>query len=118
MLADLLVLLWVTTLVFTILAIIYPQRFFLLLIPFFLWNVLGMAMSDIVYIGYGSMNIITQEYKLGDPYHPTWQIWVFHGIGIIFLIYAVGTYFQMASIDLRKIGEHKRVDTIIGRPEG
>ena len=77
-----------------------------------------MAVSDIVYIGYGSMNIITQEYKLGDPFMPTWQIWVFHGIGIIFLVYAVGTYYQMAALDLRKIGEHQKVDTIIGRPEG
>jgi hypothetical protein len=75
-----------------------------------------MAMANVVYIGYGSMNIITQSYELGDPEHPTWQIWVFHGIGMMFLVYAIGTYFQMASIDLKNIGDHKRVDTIIGRP--
>jgi len=118
MLLEAFILLWITTLVFTTLSIIYPQRFFLLLIPFALWNVMAMACTQIYYIGFGSTNPIFYSIELGDPQHPTFLMWIFHGIGVIFLVYAVGTYFQMAAHDLRKIGERKTLDTIIGRPHG
>jgi hypothetical protein len=117
MLVEVWTLLFLATLVFTILSIIYPQRFFLLIIPFILWNVLGLCAASLCYIGFGSLNPIKQCYEIGDPEHPEWQLWIFHGIGMIFLVYAVGTYFQMAALDLKRIGNHERLDTIIGRPE-
>jgi hypothetical protein len=99
MLVELYVMMWVTVLIFTVFALMWPERLFFPLFSAFLWWTFSSLSNQISYIGMGSVNAITQAYVIGDPIGgdvgiPVYLPTVFQRIGLVMFIYGVGVLFM------------------------
>ena len=102
-------------LVFTIASFIWPKTLYLPIICFIYWNVLGLLLGDgLTFVGFGSVNIITQTYALGDPFLPAYTIWLFHGLGMIMLVYGVGMLWGDAYDTTQRLFKGQQPNTIRG----
>jgi hypothetical protein len=99
MLVELYMLLWITALLFTVCSFVWRGQLFFPLICFLLWNVLAVFSTSIEFIGFGSTGVLPIYSKqMGDP---SWEwmtglAWVFHGMGVAMLLFAIVDTFLVA----------------------
>jgi hypothetical protein len=109
---ELYLMLWLTTLVFTIASFIWKEILFFPILSFVLWNVLALLSGDITYVGFGSQAVIAQTYEGGDPEIGYSLIYLMHGIGVMMLLYGFGNLWGQARKDINDGFSGKRRDTI------
>jgi hypothetical protein len=109
---ELYLMLWLTTLVFTIASFIWRDILFFPVLSFALWGCLALLSGDITYVGFGSVNVISQTYKGGDPEIGYQLIRIMGGVSIMMLLYGFGNLWGKARKDLNDGLSGKRRDTI------
>lgn len=106
--ATMLFLLWVTSLIFTIAALLLPEQFTISIICFILWNSLAILCTNTLFIGFGSQNAIPYSLELGDN-NDHMLIWIFHMLGIFMFIYGFGNLMSASK---------KSMDQVDNAPHG
>jgi hypothetical protein len=100
MLYEMYLLFWVMCIVFTM-ACFQPQnrgQLFFPLITFLLWQSLAVFGTEIDFIWAGSINVVEAHQAMGDPGYE-WLIglsYVFHGIGLVMLLFGLYDTFIVA----------------------
>jgi len=94
---TLLILQWVTALIFTICAFTFKREYYFSLFAGFFWLTTAYSMVQIHYVGFGSTNIIIYDHELGDWYGDIglyWLTWANFIMMMILTFYRVITNFR------------------------
>jgi len=96
------ILLWITSLVFTVCSFVKDWRKLMIfpLLAGVFWNVTALSLTQIHYVGYGSTNIIIYSHELGDWSGDVGLMYLCHGVGVIMLVFALYNGLLVAKGDL------------------
>ncbi len=112
------VLLWLTSLVFTISSFVKDWRKLMIfpLLAGICWNVTALAFVQVHYVGYGSTNIIIYTHELGDWSGDIGLIYLMHGVGVIMLAFAIynGLLVAKGDLDIVEKGEAYKWEKLNG----
>lgn len=101
------VLFWLTSIVFTILALHYnrsgdkEKHPVLWILCFVLWNATAISTQQVHYVGYGSQNIIVYDHEMGDWSGDLGIIYMLHGVGVFCLLYFFYTMLRLSKEELQ-----------------
>jgi hypothetical protein len=105
---EMYMMLYLTALVFTVASFIWSDKLFIIILCFVLWESTAVMGMSITYVGFGSQNIITQTYSLGDPNLPIGTAYPAIGMGIMMLVYGFGTMWGQAHDDMNALFTGRR----------
>ena len=88
---------------FTLCAFIWRDQFFFPLISFTLWNAMGILVTSIDFIGFGSINIITYSMDPNVIAGTSGLMWIFHGLGIAMFVFGASNLYKAAETDLKTL---------------
>jgi hypothetical protein len=89
-------LLWITSLIFTIAALLQPQQFTIAIISFILWSSIAILCTNITFIGFGGQNAIPYDINIGDR-GDTMIIYIFYMLGVFMLLFGLGNFWSQVN---------------------
>ena len=104
---TLLILQWVTAVIFTICAFTFKREYYFSMFAALFWLTTAYSMVQVHYVGYGSTNIIVYDHELGDWYGDIglyWLCWSNFIMMVILTFYRVLTNFRKGGETMLKGG--------------